>query len=112
MTMKSTSAWEHAQTQAEALRLLAKPGDYSDAQPIPASTEADPKPYTTKAGATQWKPSFRWIEQAAESYEGFCLACASVESECEPDARRLTCSHCGANKVYGAEELALMGLCH
>ncbi len=43
--------------------------------------------------------------------EGFCLACGSTQ-RAEPDARRYQCHACGAPKVYGAQELALMGLCY
>lgn len=70
------------------------------------------KPYTTRSGATQYKPAFAEIEQAAESDDGFCLACGHQQHGVEPDARRYTCESCGAPKVYGAEELALMGLYH
>ncbi len=40
---------------------------------------------------------------------GFCLACGEQQDGCEPDARRYECECCGARKVYGAEELLLMG---
>jgi hypothetical protein len=50
------------------------------------------------------------ITQADEDGVGFCLACGE-ESECvEPDARGYTCECCGKPKVYGAAEIALMGL--
>jgi len=54
--------------------------------------------------------SIEQIEEAMESQSGFCTACGE-ESDCvEPDARRYECNNCGENRVYGAEELALMGL--
>jgi Zn finger protein HypA/HybF involved in hydrogenase expression len=68
------------------------------------------KTYTTRSGATQYKPSFTEIQEAAESNDGFCLACGNVQSGVEPDARGYACESCGALKVYGAEELALMGI--
>ena len=70
--------------------------------------------YTTKAGAKQWKPSYKWIEGVIreDAAEGFCLACGETQSGVEPDARRCRCESCGASKVYGAQELALMGLYH
>lgn len=70
--------------------------------------------YTTKTGAKQWKPSFKWIESVCreDGYEGFCLACGETQSGVEPDARKYVCECCGAPKVYGAEQLALMGLYH
>lgn len=38
---------------------------------------------------------------------GFCLACGSEADNVEPDARRYTCDTCGADAVYGAEELLI-----
>ncbi|NDG20010.1 MAG: hypothetical protein EB117_17345 [Betaproteobacteria bacterium] len=67
------------------------------------------KAYTTKAGATQYMPSFYEIEAMDETGDGFCLACGN-EQRAEPDARRYECHACGARKVFGAQELALMGL--
>jgi len=39
---------------------------------------------------------------------GFCTACGEPADEVEPDAREYECESCGAEKVYGAEELILM----
>ena len=39
---------------------------------------------------------------------GFCIACGEEHDACEPDAERYHCESCGANKVYGAEQLLLM----
>lgn len=69
------------------------------------------KPYTTKAGAQQFKPSIQLLEELSDDDQGFCLACGNTVDGVEPDARRDVCPDCGASKVYGAEELALMGLC-
>lgn len=66
-------------------------------------------PYTTRTGSQQYKP----IVSADEAYEGtlgFCLACGADAYGVEPDARKYTCESCGAPKVYGLEELAIMGL--
>ena len=41
---------------------------------------------------------------------GFCIACGSEHHECEPDAREYHCNDCNKNKVYGAEELLIMGI--
>jgi hypothetical protein len=68
------------------------------------------KPYTTKTGLQQFKPSTDLLEEMLDDDQGFCLACGSIEDGVEPDAIRYTCSDCGAAKVYGASELALMGL--
>ena len=50
------------------------------------------------------------IEEANENMEGLCLACGASKSGCEPDARRYRCEGCGMDTVFGAEEVALMGL--
>ena len=39
---------------------------------------------------------------------GFCLACGAERDGCEPDAREYPCDECGANEVFGAEEVMLM----
>jgi len=66
--------------------------------------------YTTKTGKTQFKPSLELIEEMDENQQGFCLACGEIADGVEPDARRYECECCGAEKVFGAEELVLMGL--
>jgi hypothetical protein len=68
------------------------------------------KPYTTKSGAQQFKPSVALLQELDDDNMGFCLACGEAAEGVEPDARRYTCERCGASKVYGAAELALMGL--
>lgn len=50
------------------------------------------------------------IEEAIEDYTGFCIECGAERDSCEPDAREYDCYECGANAVYGAEELLVMGL--
>jgi len=56
------------------------------------------------------------IERVMEAVEsddnvGFCLACGAEAQGVEPDARGYECEACGANKVYGAEEVLIMGAC-
>ena len=68
------------------------------------------KPYTTKSGVQQFKPSAALLQELDDDGMGFCLACDETAEGVEPDARRYTCECCGAPKVYGAAELALMGL--
>lgn len=72
------------------------------------------KPYKAKNGAVQFMPSLSDVEQIIrrENTTGFCLACGSEQDGTEPDARKYTCHACGMRKVYGAEELLLMGLVH
>jgi len=44
-----------------------------------------------------------------EDNMGICLACGETRDCCEPDARGYECESCGSHKVYGTEELLLMG---
>ena len=66
--------------------------------------------YKARNGATQYKPALSWLLGVAENNGGFCVACGSEHDSVEPDARKYHCTDCGAPKVYGAEELILMGL--
>lgn len=66
--------------------------------------------YTAKNGATQYKPSIEYVMALSHDGMGFCLACTEAVDNVEPDIRKSECPSCGAAKVYGAEELALMGL--
>jgi hypothetical protein len=66
--------------------------------------------YRAKSGATQYRPSVAYGMSLAALDHGFCLACGNDQPGVEPDARKYTCDHCDADKVYGIEELALMGL--
>ena len=70
--------------------------------------------YIAKCGKAQIKPGLRELRAAisADDNTGFCLACGNEAPGIEPDARRATCEDCGAAKVYGAEQLLLMGLYH
>lgn len=49
--------------------------------------------------------------EAIEADEGigFCLACGDEAYGVEPDARKYKCESCGEMRVYGAEEILLMG---
>lgn len=38
---------------------------------------------------------------------GFCVECGNEAEGVEPDARNYECEACGANGVFGAEELFL-----
>ncbi len=69
------------------------------------------RPYQSKSG-TQYKAVMTTAEYQAgrNADEGWCLACAHTQGGCEPDARRYPCEVCGLNKVYGLEELLMMGL--
>jgi Zn finger protein HypA/HybF involved in hydrogenase expression len=69
------------------------------------------KEYVTKTGLKQFKPSIEEIREMDDEGMGWCLACGE-QQPAEPDARKYECESCGAAKVYGAAELALMGLYH
>jgi hypothetical protein len=43
----------------------------------------------------------------SSSSPGFCLACGSEQDGCEPDARNYECEACGAEQVFGCEELMM-----
>jgi hypothetical protein len=49
------------------------------------------------------------IMRAVESGDsiGFCRECGHETDGVEPDARNYHCDHCGANAVYGAEEMLI-----
>ena len=66
--------------------------------------------YRAKSGQRQYKPSIEFCMAMSHEGQGFCLACGTVNDNIEPDARRYVCEYCNAPKVYGAEELALLGL--
>ena len=36
---------------------------------------------------------------------GFCLICGLENDGCEPDAQNYICESCGAEQVFGADEL-------
>ena len=70
--------------------------------------------YTSKSGRQLFKPAQSRLIDALENdaSAGFCLACGDECDGVEPDARKYECDACGEHKVYGAEELMVMGLYH
>jgi hypothetical protein len=40
---------------------------------------------------------------------GLCVSCGSERDCVEPDAERYPCEECGSRKVYGVEQLMLLG---
>lgn len=38
---------------------------------------------------------------------GLCLLCGNEQDGCEPDAENYVCESCGAEQVFGAEQLIL-----
>ena len=67
--------------------------------------------YVAKSGRTMYRPviSEKSLYSDSES-KGFCIACGQTAYGVEPDARRYTCEHCAEPRVYGLEELVMMGL--
>ncbi len=66
---------------------------------------------TTRRRPTQRRTfTMSQVEEASGLQAGFCIACGAMQEECEPDAREYKCDDCGADKVFGAEEIMLMGL--
>ena len=45
-----------------------------------------------------------------DEFAGFCTACGARTDGIEPDARECACNECGANRVYGCEQLILENL--
>jgi hypothetical protein len=70
------------------------------------------KLYNAKCGKKQYKPSQNDLMAAIDNMGGFCLACGNEAHNIEPDSRKYTCISCNEAKVYGGEELLLMGLYH
>lgn len=66
--------------------------------------------YKARNGNMQYKPGLSWLMENTESNFGFCVGCGAEHDCVEPDARKYHCADCGAHKVYGLEELILMGL--
>jgi hypothetical protein len=66
--------------------------------------------YIAKNGKQQYRPSIAEVMLAAEENAGFCLACGETQDCVEPDAERYVCESCGEAKVYGAEQLVILGI--
>ena len=47
------------------------------------------------------------LGQARDQDAGLCVQCQTVAYGCEPDMRRGRCENCGAQAVFGIEELAI-----
>lgn len=69
------------------------------------------KEVTTRSGKKAFLPSYEELQEFDDEGLGFCLNCGETQPA-EPDARAYECDCCGVRKVYGAAELALMGLAH
>jgi DNA-directed RNA polymerase subunit RPC12/RpoP len=57
------------------------------------------------------KKRFKLYEhELFDSNEGHCINCGAQAFAVEPDARKYKCETCGANAVYGNEQLLIAGL--
>lgn len=69
--------------------------------------------YQSKGGEKLFKPVMTETEarhlMITGDIIGWCLACGE-EQDAEPDMERGHCESCGAMKVYGVEQLVLMGI--
>ena len=63
----------------------------------------------TKSGKRVFRPILTTQEFRESEDSGFCIACGETVYGVEPDARRHECESCGENRVYGLEELLIMG---
>lgn len=66
--------------------------------------------YIARSGVKQYQPSLKEVMAMGALEEGLCLSCGKYQAGVESDMRKGKCESCGAHKVYGGEELALMGL--
>lgn len=57
------------------------------------------------------RPIWAVVQQSVEqdNCEGWCFVCGEIVEGVEPDARKYECDVCGEKKVYGMEEVLLMG---
>lgn len=71
-------------------------------------------PYVNKKKEAQFKPqvSHHQMEQIMIGCDsvGWCLHCGDTVDGVEPDAKRYVCEVCNLPKVFGMEELMMMGL--
>jgi hypothetical protein len=86
---------------------------YAGAQPVLRLTPKFITGAGLKAKREPGKPKItmdRILEAVeADDNRGFCTACGFEQGGCEPDTRGRECDSCGERKVYGAEELLIMG---
>lgn len=67
--------------------------------------------FTNGSNSAMARPTIEQVIEAVESedYIGFCLSCGEEAYEVEPDARKYKCESCGEYRVFGAEEILIMG---
>jgi hypothetical protein len=106
MDVKRTLLWEfdgdRKRARSYAERIAAARGSLSDQYARVAEM--------LKTEVKKSKVSLKRIMAACERDDltGFCLACGEDAYNVEPDATNYPCEHCGARKVFGAQELLIM----
>ena len=55
-------------------------------------------------------PTIEECMELDENGEGWCISCGTSGQGAEPDAEKYTCDECGKPSVYGAGQLAILGL--
>lgn len=69
------------------------------------------KTYKSKGGLVQFKQTYQDLFAGTKNGStGYCVGCGAEAEGVEPDAVKYSCECCGALKVYGCEELIMMGL--
>jgi hypothetical protein len=63
----------------------------------------------TKSGKRVFRPVLTAQEFQESDNMGFCISCGETADGVEPDARRYECDLCGEDRIYGLEELLIMG---
>ena len=75
----------------------------------------DGQPTPPKPKAAKRRPSIRITCTPSELIDGnggACIACGEHCEGIEPDAHEYTCQSCGTKKVYGYQELLIVGKLH
>lgn len=56
------------------------------------------------------RPTIEEVTAAVDKNVGFCIMCGNEAHGVEPDARNYKCESCGAEQVFGAEQILIEGL--
>jgi hypothetical protein len=64
---------------------------------------------SSSAGGVVTVSEVEFAEAMTDAAIGFCVACGCSSYGVEPDAERYRCDYCSELKVYGAEQLLIMG---
>lgn len=100
----------HVRVTGDDRRMFDERGDLSSIQ-FKGDTTMTSTTATTKSGKTVFLPTMDAEFESAmmDGNTGFCIACGADADGVEPDARKYECESCSEPRVYGLEELVLMG---